>query len=156
MSEALGEKTEKPTPKRLKDARERGQVASSRDLTMAVGTLAAAGALVAGGGLMMHRLADVIRQTLSTFDVRAHGDITTAALGPIVTLGGTLLALSVGPVALAAAASSVLTSLGTTGFNVSVKAMHINWQRLSPSNGLQRLAPSRAGGGTLTEGLTCA
>src|SRR5262245_1891422 len=137
MSEALGEKTEKPTPKRLKDARERGQVAASRDLTMAAGTLAAAGALVFGGGLLIHRLTGAVRETLSTFDVRADGDITATALGPVIALGGTLLALSVGPVALAAAASSALTSLSATGFNFSVKAIHVNWQRLSPRNGLQ-------------------
>lgn len=156
MSEALGEKTEKPTPKRLKDARERGQVAASRGLTMAVGTLAAAGALVAGGGLVIHRLTGAIRESLTTFDVRAHGDITSAALMPVITLGGTLLALSVGPVALAAVVSSALTSLGATGFNVSVKAIHVDWKRLSPRNGLQRLAPKRAGIDTLKALITCA
>src|SRR5262245_53101818 len=156
MSEALGEKTEKPTPKRLKDARERGQVAASRDLTMAAGTLAATGALVAGGGLLLHRLTDAIRETLTTFAGRGHADITSITLAPIVTLGGTLLSLSVGHVALAAAASAALTSLGASGFNFSVKALKIDWRRLSPQNGLQRLAPKRAGIDTVKALITSA
>ena len=156
MSEALGEKTEKPTPKRVKDARERGQVAASRDLTMAAGTLAATGALVAGGGLMLHRLTGAISETLTTFDARGHADITASTLAPLVTLGGTLVALSVGPVALAAAASGALTSLGASGFNFSVKALKVDWRRLSPSNGLQRLSPKRAGIDTVKALLTCA
>jgi len=155
MQEALGEKTEKPTPKRIKDARERGQVAASRDLTMAVGTLAATGALVFAGGLMLHRLTGILRETLGNFAVRADADITAATLGPVVTLCGSLLALSVGPIALASAAGGVLTSLGSTGFNFSAKALQVDWKRLSPKNGLQRLAPKRAGIDTVKALLTC-
>jgi flagellar biosynthesis protein FlhB len=43
------QKTEKPTPKRLKDARKKGQVAKSHDLTHAVLFLTAVGVLAAGG-----------------------------------------------------------------------------------------------------------
>jgi flagellar biosynthetic protein FlhB len=156
MSEALGEKTEKPTPKRVKDARERGQVAASRDLTMAMGTLAATAALVLGGGLLLHRLTNAIRETLTTFDARAHADITAATLAPLVTMCGTLLALSVGPIALAAATSGALTGLGASGFNFSAKALRFDWKRLSPSHGLQRLAPKRAGIDTVKALITCA
>jgi flagellar biosynthetic protein FlhB len=57
---------------------------------------------------------------------------------------------------LAAAASSALTSLSATGFNVSAKALQFNWQRLSPKTGLQRLSPKRAGIDTLKAIITCA
>jgi flagellar biosynthetic protein FlhB len=155
MSEPLGEKTEKATPKRLKDARERGQVAASRDLTMAAGTLGATAALAAGGALLLHRLTGAIRETLATFDGRGQADITAMSLAPVVTLFGTLLALSVGPVALAAAASGALTSLGASGFNLSVKALKVDWTRLSPKNGFRRLAPTRAGVDTVKALITC-
>ena len=36
-----GEKTEKPSAKRLKDARKKGQIARSKDLAMAAATVAA-------------------------------------------------------------------------------------------------------------------
>src|SRR5438477_330814 len=40
MADGAGEKTEKPSAKRLKDARERGQVAISRDVSTALGSRA--------------------------------------------------------------------------------------------------------------------
>ena len=43
MAEDLGEKTEEPTPKKLRDSREEGKVARSADLTSAI--------VLAGGSL---------------------------------------------------------------------------------------------------------
>jgi type III secretion YscU/HrpY family protein len=51
-----GEKTEQPTPKRLKDARKKGQVAKSQDLTEAVLFLTAVGVLAAGGSAFVSEL----------------------------------------------------------------------------------------------------
>jgi flagellar biosynthesis protein FlhB len=51
-----GEKTEQPTLKRLKDARKKGQVAKSQDLTEAVLFLTAVGVLAAGGGAFISEL----------------------------------------------------------------------------------------------------
>jgi flagellar biosynthetic protein FlhB len=51
-----GEKTEQPTPKRLKDARKKGQVAKSHDLTQAVLFLTAVGVLAVGGGAYVSEL----------------------------------------------------------------------------------------------------
>ena len=51
-----GEKTEQPTPKRLKEARKKGQVAKSQDLTQAVLFLVAIGVLAAGGGAYISHL----------------------------------------------------------------------------------------------------
>src|SRR5215471_7121302 len=51
-----GEKTEQPTPKRIKDARKKGQVFKSNDLTQAFLFLTAAGILVATGGLLVNEL----------------------------------------------------------------------------------------------------
>jgi flagellar biosynthetic protein FlhB len=51
-----GEKTEQPTPKRLKDSRKKGQVAKSNDLTHAMLFLAAVGVLAAGGGAYVSEL----------------------------------------------------------------------------------------------------
>jgi flagellar biosynthesis protein FlhB len=51
-----GEKTEQPTPKRLKEARKKGQVAKSQDLTQAVLFLVAVGVLAAGGSAYVTNL----------------------------------------------------------------------------------------------------
>lgn len=51
-----GEKTEQPTPKRLKDARKKGQVSKSNDLTQAFLLLTAAGVLSLGGASYVSEL----------------------------------------------------------------------------------------------------
>ncbi len=51
-----GEKTELPTPKRLKDARKKGQVCKSNDLTQAFLFLTAAGVLATVGGTYVSEL----------------------------------------------------------------------------------------------------
>lgn len=58
-----GEKTEQPTAKRIRDARKKGQVFRSQDITQAILFLAAAGILVGGGGL----IADELRKLLGEF-----------------------------------------------------------------------------------------
>ncbi len=58
MAESSGEKTEQPTPKKLRDSRQKGQVAKSQDLTMALSFLALSMTLVFQGGRTMQLLSD--------------------------------------------------------------------------------------------------
>ena len=57
MAARTGERTEKPTFKRIKDARERGQVARSRDLSAAASFVAATAVLIWAGGSMASAMA---------------------------------------------------------------------------------------------------
>jgi type III secretion YscU/HrpY family protein len=65
-----GEKTEQPTPKRLRDARKKGQVAKSQDLTQAVLLVAAFGVLAAGADAyvseLRHIMVDLFQPQLLT------------------------------------------------------------------------------------------
>lgn len=149
MADEQGEKTEKPSPKRLKDARERGQVASSRDLSMAIGSLGATGVLVGAGTYLVHQLTTTVTQGLERLGDPAVRDLRPEDLMPIITAGGALIAMTAGPIALAAAAAGVLSSAVQSGFNVSTQALAINWERLSPSSGLAKLAPKQSGVDTL-------
>ncbi len=65
MAEDLGEKTEAPTSKRLSDARQRGQIAKSTDLTSAMLLLAILIMLLAIGAGFIEHSAGMIRTTLS-------------------------------------------------------------------------------------------
>lgn len=145
MADFHGERTERPTPKRLKEARERGQVATSRDLSMAISSLAATGVLVGTGSFLLHRLGRVIAEFVARIGHAPLRDIGPEDLVPIVTAGGVLLAIVVGPVAVAAAAAGILGTMAQSGFVFAPKALQLKWDRLSPATGLKRLAPSRAG-----------
>lgn len=154
MAETTGDKSEKPTPKRIKDARKRGQVASSRDLSMAVGSLAATGVLVASGGYLLHRLSSAVVESLRHLGDQPLRDVGMQDLTPVVLSGLTLLAITAGPVAVAAAATGTLSAVVQTGFNVSTEPLKPNWERLSPVNGFKKFAPSRAGVDTLKAIIT--
>jgi flagellar biosynthetic protein FlhB len=112
---------------------------------MAAGSLAATGVLVVTGSLVMGRFGFAIADALKRMgqtplrDLRPE-ELTTFAIG-----GGTLLLLTAGPIALAAAAAAVLGTVVQSGLTLSTSPLKIDWNRLSPANGIRRLAPSRSG-----------
>lgn len=57
-----GDKTEQPTPKRLRESREKGQVFKSRDLVQAFSFMTAAAVLGAGGPTYVNELRDLLKQ----------------------------------------------------------------------------------------------
>lgn len=139
------DKTEKPSAKRLKEAKERGQVARSKDL-------AAAAALIAGTIAMGWLGPEVLRKltTRLALGLRLVGDNARADLGPdtissIVWSDGTLLAMVVGPLALTAMGVALFTQVSQSGFVFAKEALTLKWDRLSPASGLQRLGWSQAG-----------
>src|SRR5205807_1850191 len=62
---ASGDKTELPTDRRREEIRERGNVARSTDLSVAVSVLAAASVLYFFGGELALSLVEVLRKSLS-------------------------------------------------------------------------------------------
>jgi type III secretion YscU/HrpY family protein len=80
------EKTEQPTEKKLRDSRQKGQVAKSADLTNAFLFLTAAGVLSMGGAAYVAQL----RQTMTTFFApeMLRGDLPP---GPLIEVFGSAL-----------------------------------------------------------------
>ena len=134
--EQFQEPTERATPKRLKEAREKGQVARSRELnTMAV-TLSAAGAVYLLGESMLEDIATMMSRglTLSRADVMTtdrllfpvQDAVTTAAVALIPWLALLTLVALFAPMALG-------------GWSFSVSALKFKGERLNPVKGLKRL-----------------
>ena len=61
MSETGQEKTEQATPKRLEEARKKGQVARSPELSVAAVTIAAAATIFVLGHMASGKFADLMR-----------------------------------------------------------------------------------------------
>lgn len=137
MAESSGqERSEQPTPKRLDDARKKGQIARSRELnTTAVLLTGAAGMLFLGNSLM-HGISNVMMQGLSV--ERAHIFDTTAMLRLLeersVDALLTLVPLFTLLVAAAFAAPMVLG-----GFSFSTQALAFKWDKLDPIKGIGRV-----------------
>jgi flagellar biosynthetic protein FlhB len=145
MADEQGEKREQPSAKRLKDARERGQISRSRDLGMAVASLGATGVLVGLGPTMIARLLGAITAAFTRLAGTPTGELQPGDISMLVVGGGSLLALVVGPVAVAAAGASVLTTLAQGGLNFAPKALTLDWSRLSFAHGIKRLAFKQSG-----------
>jgi flagellar biosynthetic protein FlhB len=144
-----GEKTEKPTAKKLKDARKRGQIPRSKDLAMAVATIAATFALGRLGGNLIYRLSDRLAADLARLGDNPLRQITGAEIDAVAVSSLQLIALIVGPIGLVTAAASVGTLGFQGGWNFAPQALQLNWGRLSPLNGAKRLNPMQAGPDTL-------
>jgi flagellar biosynthetic protein FlhB len=135
-AEQGGERTEEPSQKRLQDARERGQVPRSRELTNFATMIGGSAALVAIGGslagqlsLMMRHALVIDPQSLRDPDsmLSALGEACMSALTVLLPVFGTLIGLV------------LLASLVLGGWNFSLRAMAPDFTRLSPLAGLKRL-----------------
>jgi flagellar biosynthetic protein FlhB len=140
-----GERTEKPSAKRLRDARERGQVARSQDLVAALGllgvTLAIARTGASGFSRMETRLADALSHLgESARETIALHDLANLAVSDLVLLG-----IVAGPFLLTAAVVALAGSFSQTGWVFAPDRLTPDWSRLSPAQGLARLKPSRSG-----------
>lgn len=139
-----GERTEKPSAKKIKDAREKGQVARSRDLASAASLAAVTLGLAWLGLEMVSAVAARMSSGLSTLADRAHGTIVPGTVETLLWAEATLLVQVVGPPALIAGLLSVSTSFAQIGFGFTPKALEVNWGRLNPANGFKRLMPTQA------------
>ena len=131
------ERTEQPTTKHLDDARKRGQVARSRELTTMCLLLTASGAMLISGDRFIGDLADMMRRMLSmpTREVlAADNPVSTLLMNNLV---GSLLDLA--PLFVALTLVALLSPLAIGGWNLSMEAMELKWERLDPMAGLGRI-----------------
>ncbi len=131
--EGGGERSEQPTPKRLREARRLGQVAKSVDLSRAATALAWLGLLFAAP-LVAIEVGNLLLDVLERID-----DPDSATLVDAVLESGTsLLKLTIMPVALVAIVGVVVTRLHT-GSVLSVHPVLPKLSRLDPIAGARRL-----------------
>ncbi len=130
------ERTESPTQKRLDDARKKGQVPRSRDLSTAAVTLAGGlglyglGRAVGDGLLQMMR----VGLTLSGPDA-VDPDQMGIALASAVSRS----ALALAPILGLLVAAATIAPLALGGWNFSLEALQPRFDRLNPVTGLQRV-----------------
>jgi flagellar biosynthetic protein FlhB len=135
-SEQGGEKTEEPSARRLQEARERGQIPRSRELTNFATMIGGSATLIAIGGTLAGRMSHIMRTSLSVDPERLSdpqsmmaslGQAAMSALGATLPLFGALIGLV------------LLASVVLGGWNFSPAAMAPDFSRMSPLAGLKRL-----------------
>ena len=141
MSESGSERTEEPTARRLRRAREDGQVARSTELPAAAVMIAAVFTLLMMGGVWVSRLSGMLKSSF-TFDRRT---LDTPTLLPATFASQMLEALMlVLPVLAVTAIVAILASGATGGFHFSLKSVAPNFGKLSPLEGIKRMLGTRA------------
>ena len=141
MSDSAQQKTENATPKRLREARKRGQVARSRELSTAMVVGVCVFCLVSVGQGVVGRALQIMRSSLA-FDPRLLDDPSRLVGAMFSQIGIGLLAIT--PILLASAAAAVLASVLLGGWNFSTQALMPQWSRLNPIAGVGRMFSSNA------------
>lgn len=139
------ERTEQATSKKLRDAREKGQVARSKEVHDAFQLAAALIALTWFGRVMVEGLSRQVVDGLESMGRKAHHSVTAGDFtGLAMEMGLTLIVL-VGPIAAASILGGVGSVAAQGGWVLSWEPLQFNLNKLSPLKGLKRLAPSKAG-----------
>ncbi|MDH4457256.1 MAG: flagellar biosynthesis protein FlhB [Nevskia sp.] len=136
MADSAEEKTLPATEKRKREARERGQLPRSRELSTAVVMGAGAALLVAWGSALGGRTLAFMQDGLR-FDAAALADPARmpAAIGGALRSGLMIAA----PVMLATFFAALIAPMLIGGWNLSSKALQPDFSRLNPVSGFGRM-----------------
>ncbi len=134
------ERTEEATPKRLHEAREKGQIPRSRELNTMTLMLAASGGLLFLGGGIVDGLQSLLRHTLQLerkliFDTQAIPHFL--AENTLSTL------LSLTPFLVLMVVAALLAPLALGGWSFSPQAMGFKLEKLNPIKGFGRIFAAR-------------
>ncbi|USN98601.1 MAG: flagellar biosynthesis protein FlhB [Phycisphaeraceae bacterium] len=137
MAESLGEKTEEATPKKLEQARERGQVAKSQDLAGALSLSVATVLIVAYGGVVFERSALLIRSVLESQITGAPLDARDMMASFISAM--TTACIMVAPVLVVTFIAAYVVNVFQIGFLFTTKPLAPDLSKLNPAKGVQKL-----------------
>ncbi|MBM4019096.1 MAG: EscU/YscU/HrcU family type III secretion system export apparatus switch protein [Planctomycetes bacterium] len=141
MADSAAERTEQPTPERLRKAREQGRIPQSQELASAL-LLAAvlAAAAIASGALWQH----LLREVQEGLSLRLAGPLDIPAVAHLLKEKAISAFLAMAPFLGAAAVGGLLGSVLVGGWTFAPAALAPEFGRMSPSYGLQTLFAPRS------------
>jgi flagellar biosynthetic protein FlhB len=141
MAEGGQERTEQATPKRLEEARKKGQVPRSVELSMAAVCIAAAAAIYTLGRGVAGQFADLMREGLSLPPEVAVGE---NVIWPALTEAGASSIMVILPILGATFIAALAAPLAIGGWNFSTQALMPKFSRLNPLSGFGRMFSARS------------
>lgn len=129
-----GEKTEKPTPKRLKDARKKGNVAKSRDMTSTIGLLGWIVVAALVFVMLSGRIAGLAEMALDAVDRPS-----LQVMGELAAESGRTLLMLVALIFLPVAGLSLLADFLQVGPVLSFEKLKPKADNLNPVEGFKRM-----------------
>ena len=130
------EKTEQPTPKKLRDAKRKGQVPRSKELnSMTVTVFGALGLLFMG----THMIGAIAASMASGFSLTRDEVFSRAAIFERFDLAISNALGAIAPFLVLMTVVAIFTPLAIGGWSFSVEALAFKGDRINPINGLKRI-----------------
>lgn len=135
-SESGQDKTEDPTEKKKKDAREKGEIARSKELNTVVVTLAGAGGLLVFGGGLAEVLMDIMR---INFTLSRDTLIDERSMGTFLLASGKMALMALQPVLLVALIVAFIGPISLGGWLFAGGTLAPKFSRMNPLSGIKRM-----------------
>lgn len=136
-----GEKTEKATPKRRQDERNKGKVAKSQDINTAFILLFSFIMLMVSGGMIKDKLAALYRDTFTEY---IHWQITENTVPQLFREVTVTAAEIIAPVMTAGILAGIAANLAQIGFLFTTESMKFDLKKIDPIQGAKRIFSIRA------------
>jgi flagellar biosynthetic protein FlhB len=136
------DRTEKPTPKKLQDARKKGQVAQSREIPSAMILMTALAVFYFGGQAMGGRLTDLMRLSFHNLNGGWIHNVASVSLMTGWVFEETLSILM--PMMIALLVIGIVANVAQFGFNVKEDLLAPDFKKLNPVSGVKNLVSLKA------------
>lgn len=136
MSEDKHSKTEQPTQKKISDAKKKGQVPRSREITSAVTLLSAMIILYVSSGNMLSTIKRIMQEVLGGLSAK---ELTPAAVHALMIKQLGYMATMLGPFLLLLFAVTVAVEVGQGGVQLTSEKLKFDLGKLNPLQGVKRL-----------------
>lgn len=137
----MGERTERPTPRKLEKARDRGQVPKSQDLSASVALLAALILLILLGSSLLRDMAIVLERVIAG---RTPGDLLSIdGVLSAARFASTRAAITLIPLLLVAFLVAYLANVLQFGFLLTLEPVKPKLSKINPAAGIKRLVGMR-------------
>jgi flagellar biosynthetic protein FlhB len=135
------QRTEPASPKRLEEARNRGQIPRSRELSTAAVMLIAGFALQSGGRRMGSQMSAILRDGLT---LTREESMDAGQLLPALKQAAGAMLMATGPVLALTLVAALAAPLLLGGWSFSTEALMPQFSRLNPVTGIGRLFALRS------------
>ncbi|MCA4961747.1 flagellar biosynthesis protein FlhB [Pseudomonas sp. Y24-6] len=140
-SESGQDKTEDPTEKKKKDAREKGEIARSKELNTLAIMLAGSAALLIFGGALAQGMMDLMRMN---FSLSREVILDQRSMGTFLLHSGLIALLAIQPVMITLLLAALIGPISLGGWLFSAGTMAPKFSRMNPGAGLKRMFSSKA------------
>lgn len=140
---AEGDKTEKATPKKRQDARKKGQVLQSREITTVFVLIFVFIGLKIFGGLIYDEIRNFFIRLVEEYP-NIDDLFSINILSRLFADTALVLIKTIGPILAIALVSGLVTSYAQVGFLFTTETLGFKFDRINPLKGLKRIFSTRA------------